>query len=328
MTSEPFSMVQNKISQASWLEAEQLDTHRLRTLIAERYNQGAHETAREWALFFELRNGTGASAAVTNYVDAFAMNLWQSKRFWRVSFEFKVSRSDFLRELAKPEKRQWAVDISHEFWFVCAPGVAKKEEIPEGCGLLEANAKGTKLTRVVVAKQRKPRDLRMEEVAAIARRCGDTATMASLTWRLAGKELSAEELAQLLDEKLAAHRDTRMEDMVNERVAKAVRKIQDQFDLYVAQMERAGIEAPAWMREFNPNTTTDTYFDRWLEKNIFPGPNALEVRDALNNQKRSVSALEDALERARNAQDSLKTLLVRKDAAVSIPLATLPTDEL
>jgi hypothetical protein len=322
-------MVQKNNGQSvARLEAEQLETHRLRTLIAERYNQGVHETAREWALFFELRNGTGASAAVTNYVDAFAMNLWKSKRFWRVSFEFKVSRSDFLKELAKPEKRQWAVDISHEFWFVCAPGVAKKEEIPEGCGLLEANAKGTKLTRVVVAKQRKPRDLNMGEIAAIARRCGDTETMASLTWRLAGKELHVDELTQLLDENLAAHKDLRMEEMVNERVASAVKKIQDQFDFYVVQMERAGIEPPAWMREFDPDRPADKYLDRWVEKNVFPGPNALEVREALNSQKRSVAYLEDALERAKSTQQRLATLLARKADAVALPEATLSTDEL
>jgi hypothetical protein len=309
-------------------ETQQVETQRLRALLSREYNQHLRDTPREWALFFELRNATGGAAETTNYVDALALNLWKSKRFRRVAYEFKVSRADFLKELSKPEKRQWAWDISHEFWFVCAPGVAKKEEIPEGCGLLQANADGTKLTRLVVAKQRQPRDLRIEEIASMARRLTEAESMSSLRWQLAGKELDATELEQLLDEKLAAHRDQRIQEQVDARVAEAVQKIQDRLDLYVIQMEKVGIEPPAWMKDFQPDAKAETSVDRWVEKNIHPGPNAQEVRDAFIQQKRCVSDLEEALEHARKAGESLKAMLKRKGEDLAQPVPETPVSDL
>lgn len=308
--------------------AQQVETHRLKTLLAREYNQNLHDKPREWALFFELRNATGGAAESTNYVDALALNVWKSKRFRRVAYEFKVSRSDFLKELSKPEKRQWAWDISHEFWFVCAPGVAKVEEIPEGCGLLQVNAEGTKLTRRVVAKQRQPRDLRIEEIAAMARRLTEAESMSSLRWQLAGKELEAAELEQLLDEKLAAHKEQRIQELVDARVTAAVQQIQGRLDLYVIQMEKYGIEPPNWMKEFQPDAEAEKGFDRWLEKNIHPGPNAQEVRAAFSQQKRCVADLEEALEHARKAGDSLKAMLKRKDGEPTHVVADTPASDL
>jgi hypothetical protein len=291
-----------------------VDTQRLRVLIAERYNQLTSATAREWALFFELRNGTGYAAQGTNYADAFALNLWPTKKHWRLSFEFKISRSDFLRELNKPEKRQWAWDISNEFWFVCAPGVAKKEEIPEGCGLLEADAQGTKLKRVVVAKQRKARELTMSEIAAIARRSVENEGLSDLRWRLAGLELDAQGLDALLDERLEAHREARDTEYVDKAVDAALKKIQDRLDTYVIQMEKAKIEPPGWMRDFR-RAGVDSYgFDRWVEENVYPGPNALELRQTLVAHKRHVDSLESMLGQARAAQISLTSLLQRKES--------------
>lgn len=75
----------------------------VRRLIAERHKLGATgqtSAAPEWALFFELRNGTGFSShrgESDRYVDAFAFNTYPSKKFWRVAYEVKVSRADFLK---------------------------------------------------------------------------------------------------------------------------------------------------------------------------------------------------------------------------------------
>lgn len=53
------------------------------------------------------------------------------------ALEVKISRSDFLSELADPWKRQPAMLISHRFAFVTPAGLLKTSEIPEGLGLLE-----------------------------------------------------------------------------------------------------------------------------------------------------------------------------------------------
>src|SRR5690606_3999643 len=138
-------------------------------LVIERHADSRGAAAGQWALFPELRNGTGYGTQ-TSYIDLFALNLWPSKRHWRIAYELKASRADFLRELAKPEKRAWAMEVANEFWYVCYPGVAKPEEIPQGCGLMIANEALTKLRKVVQAPQREARDLTMTEVAAFARR--------------------------------------------------------------------------------------------------------------------------------------------------------------
>lgn len=56
------------------------------------------------------------------------------------SLEVKVSRSDFLSEIADPRKRDPAMAIAHRFAFVTPAGLIKPEEIPDGLGLLEVNS--------------------------------------------------------------------------------------------------------------------------------------------------------------------------------------------
>ena len=96
----------------------------------------------QWAFFAELRVGTGYK----NYrnternpeqrLDAWVMNCWPSSGFRSISFEIKVSRSDFLNEIANPHKRAQAVMLSNEFYFVVPHGLVEVEEIPEDCGLV------------------------------------------------------------------------------------------------------------------------------------------------------------------------------------------------
>lgn len=156
---------------------------------------------RRWALFFELRNGTGFSRS-DRYLDAMAMDTWPSSGLLRVAYEIKISRSDFLRELAQPEKRAWGVEVSNQFWFVCAPDVAKAEEIPDGCGLLVATKGGEKLRAVKQAQQRNARDLDMLEVAAILRAADTSVSHRSLRWKYANQIIDEKKL----DEIIAAER--------------------------------------------------------------------------------------------------------------------------
>lgn len=104
----------------------------------------------QWAFFGELRAGTGY--AVWNYkegkhfpnnpeqrFDAWAINLYPSKKHERIAYEIKVSRADFLHEIKNPEKRQQALSLSNYFYFAVPKGLVSVEEIPEECGLIEVN---------------------------------------------------------------------------------------------------------------------------------------------------------------------------------------------
>ena len=65
-------------------------------------------------------------------VDLLAVGLFKV-----VAYEFKLSRSDFLRELELPEKRQPAVDLASAFYFCAPAGLIRPEELPPGAGLVE-----------------------------------------------------------------------------------------------------------------------------------------------------------------------------------------------
>jgi hypothetical protein len=60
-----------------------------------------------------------------------------------IGYEVKVSRADFRNEIKKPEKRAYAVAVTHEFYFCAPAGLIRPEEVPEDCGLVEVHATGT-----------------------------------------------------------------------------------------------------------------------------------------------------------------------------------------
>ena len=82
-------------------------------MLALRRNYVPTKQAREWAFFSELRVGTGyatykhrkgSALSVEQRIDVWAMNLWPSKKFKRIAYEIKVSKSDFKREIEDPKK--------------------------------------------------------------------------------------------------------------------------------------------------------------------------------------------------------------------------------
>lgn len=88
----------------------------------------------EWAFIEEISVSTGFSP---QRLDGFAINCWPMNKYRSIAFEIKASRGDFLTEIKSPAKRLQGMAISNQFFFVAPWGMIKKEEIPEGCGLLE-----------------------------------------------------------------------------------------------------------------------------------------------------------------------------------------------
>lgn len=66
-------------------------------------------------------------------IDLLAVSAWAScrpyPRYARVGYEVKVSRADYRRELARPDKRAAAVRFCHEFYFAVPHGLLKPDEI-------------------------------------------------------------------------------------------------------------------------------------------------------------------------------------------------------
>jgi hypothetical protein len=57
--------------------------------------------------------------------------------FERIAVEIKVSRADFRRDTA--EKRAPWMAVAHRFAYATPPGLVSKDEVPEGCGLIEVD---------------------------------------------------------------------------------------------------------------------------------------------------------------------------------------------
>ncbi len=118
-----------------WSTADILDA------LNEKYktlSEAGFDDAPMWIYFDELRSSGGRGSRV----DFWAMACWRSLKYKRISYEIKISRGDFLHELKDPSKKEFAMEISNEFYFVTPPGLIKEDELPEDCGLVELSADG------------------------------------------------------------------------------------------------------------------------------------------------------------------------------------------
>jgi len=120
-----------------------IKTNDIKQLIEERYSRIKNGKAVKWVVLSEIRTNTGFRSKrvdgepfAEKYIDMMAFNCWPSEGFTRVAFEIKTSRSDFLNELKKPEKRWLAMMYSHKFFFVTPKKVATMFDVPPSCGLI------------------------------------------------------------------------------------------------------------------------------------------------------------------------------------------------
>lgn len=57
-------------------------------------------------------------------------------------YEVKVSRADFLADMANPGKHQAYLELAQAVYYCCPEGVIKPQELPRGVGLLFETTKG------------------------------------------------------------------------------------------------------------------------------------------------------------------------------------------
>lgn len=168
----------------------------------------------EWALLFEVANGTGG--AKSRSADAIAMNLWPSRGLAIHGIEIKVGRGDWLKELAQPAKAE-AIGQFCDYWWIAAPAeIINESEVPEAWGLLIPHG-DTMRVRKQAQKQEAVAPTR-QFIAALARQLGnaDAEDIASrarllmeseikrLTANLEGKEKQAQHELEQLKSQVAA----------------------------------------------------------------------------------------------------------------------------
>lgn len=168
----------------AWTERTALDA------LHRRYTQLAGNADR-WARAEHVRNGlgfmgwddtTGRSTGPLRTIDFLALDLWESHGCVMIGHEVKVSRSDWLRELADPTKGEAWARWCEQFYVVAPMGVVRdRAELPPGWGLilLPAHQEGfaTPAPRILYrATKRKPDQLPRALTFAIARSIQNTAS--------------------------------------------------------------------------------------------------------------------------------------------------------
>jgi hypothetical protein len=122
-----------------------------------------------YQVFFEVGNDTGSH--VRRHADAVSIGIWPSTGHAVHGFEIKISRGDWLREKAAPEKSQPIFRFCHRWSLVVPKGLVKADEIPPGWGLYELA--GDRLRESVMPKKMAPEPMSPGFVAALVRRAGE-----------------------------------------------------------------------------------------------------------------------------------------------------------
>lgn len=103
---------------------------------------------------FGINTGLGGKICVRP--DVFSIiPTYNKKKLLPIVHEIKVSRSDFLTDIKKPEKRGTYYLIAEKVFYVAPMGMLKADEIPEGFGFMEYDKEKDKFITVIKPKKHK-----------------------------------------------------------------------------------------------------------------------------------------------------------------------------
>jgi hypothetical protein len=140
------------------------------TALHARYGQTAGNGKR-YAVAGGVRSHAGFDARRT--ADFMAMDLWPSKGLEIHGHEIKVSRSDWLRELAEPEKAAEFIPYVNRWWLVVSDrAIVRDGELPEEWGLMAM--RGDRLAVIEQAPRRDALPLPPTRLAALLRAVAQT----------------------------------------------------------------------------------------------------------------------------------------------------------
>lgn len=188
--------------------------------------------APEWALMWEVNQGTGAQSGRS--ADAVMMSLWPSRGLELHGVEIKISRSDWRREAADPTKAEAIAKYCDRWWVHTAPGVVDDlSDVPPAWGLREWD--GKRWTTLREAEKTAVAAIDRPFLAALLRR-GDGAIRSLIQDAMQESELALQAERQKMREDFA----TRLKNEVERRTAQVskaadtVAKFEEAFGAGVA----------------------------------------------------------------------------------------------
>lgn len=232
--------------------------HDLKRLLLERHAK----PVGEWAVFTEVNEGTGAQMG--GRIDVAAFNCWPSGRFTRLAYEVKVSRGDWLRELAHPAKRAWAEEQFNECYFVCALGVAGEDEVPDGWGLMTTTKAGDKLRRVKVARWREV-EVGPALIASVIRQAHvQVEAERTRIFRWEGEDFTAEDMKKVVDERVLKSCEYERERLKDgqSRTNEEFKKLHAQRQALEAPLRALAKHASTWFPDYKTCTVEDV--EQWV----------------------------------------------------------------
>jgi hypothetical protein len=141
MTETPALFEQAKPKKKPVVFTEEEMLKRLRVKYTETRGNGD-----AWAFCTHVRNAAGFDANRT--IDAIAMSLWPSRGLELLGFEVKCSRSDWVRELQKPDKAEsFAGLVDRWFLVVSDADFVHEGELPPTWGLIAVHGKGLRILK-------------------------------------------------------------------------------------------------------------------------------------------------------------------------------------
>lgn len=114
-----------------------IDEAEMLTLLERHFARPGNGGSGEYAFLRHVRNAAGHDAKRT--FDAVAVGLWQSRGHDIHVIEVKVSRSDLLRELNKPDKAEDAAKVADRFSIAAPRGICTLAELPATWGYIEVS---------------------------------------------------------------------------------------------------------------------------------------------------------------------------------------------
>lgn len=178
---------------------KKLTAHDLSMAIAQRYE------APEWHVETEL-------TLDNRRLDVVAFNMWGARQYRVAGFEIKISRGDWMRELAQFQKSEGWMEVVDTFWIVTPPKLVRPDELPAGWGHLELC--GSRLMTRAHATQRAPqRVLPRELTARLISRVRDASANAARRRDLEEHRKLSEEIEQRIRSQAASEAEQTLQEL-------------------------------------------------------------------------------------------------------------------